>query len=331
VLARARSPATDAPVRQRGPFNTESEVLLPVPDFQTWFLPLLRRVADGQTHKMADLYEQLAMDLGLTPEDRVQLLESGKQSVYENRIGWARTYLKKAGLLEAPGRGLIKITTRGREVLTTPPVKLNVSFLRQYPEFVEFHTYKPDPAAPSIPDEAPGAEAKETPQDTLDRVRKQLHAQLASELLERVKEEPPSFFERLVVDLLVRMGYGGSREDAGRTIGKSGDGGLDGVINEDRLGLDVVYIQAKRWEAPVGRPVVQAFAGSLEGARARKGVLITTSYFTADAEAYVRQIEKRIVLIDGKQLAAFMIQHNVGVSVEATYEVKKLDLDYFEE
>jgi len=172
---------------------------------------------------------------------------------------------------------------------------------------------------------------KETPQDTLDRVRKQLHAQLATELLEKVKQEPPSFFERLVVDLLVRMGYGGSREDAGRTIGKSGDGGLDGVINEDRLGLDVVYIQAKRWEGPVGRPVVQAFAGSLEGARARKGVLITTSYFTSEAETYVRQIEKRIVLIDGKQLAGLMIQHNVGVAVEATYEVKKLDLDYFEE
>jgi restriction system protein len=216
-------------------------------------------------------------------------------------------------------------------VLASPPPKMNVSFLRQYPEFVEFHTYKPDFTVSSSGEDVPVVETKESPQDTLDRVRKQLHAQLASELLEKVKQESPSFFECLVVDLLVRMGYGGSREDAGRTIGKSGDGGLDGVINEDRLGLDVVYIQAKRWDGPVGRPVVQAFAGSLEGARARKGVLITTSYFTADAEAYVRQIEKRIVLIDGKQLAGFMIQHNVGVAVEATYEVKKVDLDYFEE
>lgn len=299
-----------------------------VPDFQTWFLPLLKRVADGQTHKMAELYDELADDLRLTPEDRAQLLESGKQAVYENRVGWARTYLKKAGLLQAPGRGLVAITDRGRDVLASLPAKLNVSYLRQFPEFVEFHTYKPDPGGIEEP---PTSDPKETPQDTLDRVRKQLHAQLATDLLDKVKQEPPSFFERLVVDLLVRMGYGGSREDAGRTLGKSGDGGLDGVINEDRLGLDVVYIQAKRWENAIGRPVVQAFAGSLEGARARKGVLITTSYFTADAETYIRQIEKRIVLIDGKQLAGLMIQHNVGVAVEVTYEVKRLDLDYFEE
>jgi restriction system protein len=326
------APTTDSHVgRHQSALLSNVGGFLPVPDFQTWFLPLLTRVADGKTHKMADLYEQLADDLGLTPEDRAQMLESGKQAVYENRIGWARTYLKKAGLLEAPSRGVIAITQRGRDVAAAPPPKLNVSYLRHYPEFVEFHTYKPDPAVSIAVEDTPAIDAKETPQDTLDRVRKQLHAQLAAELVERVKQEPPSFFERLVVDLLVKMGYGGSREDAGRTIGKSGDGGLDGVINEDRLGLDVVYIQAKRWEGPVGRPVVQAFAGSLEGARARKGVLITTSYFTTDAESYVRQIEKRIVLMDGKQLAGFMIQHNVGVSVEATYEVKKLDLDYFEE
>jgi restriction system protein len=163
----------------------------------------------------------------------------------------------------------------------------------------------------------------------LERAQAELRRQLAEDLLERVMKSPPSFFERLVVDLLLRMGYGGSREDAGRTIGKAGDGGVDGVINEDRLGLDVIYIQAKRWEKPVGRPLVQAFAGSLEGVRAKKGVMITTSSYSADARAYVGHIEKRIVLIDGATMAALMIEHNVGVSVEATYDVKKIDTDYF--
>jgi restriction system protein len=163
----------------------------------------------------------------------------------------------------------------------------------------------------------------------MERAQGELRQQLAEELLERVKQAPPAFFERLVVDVLLGMGYGGSREDAGRTTGKSGDGGLDGVINEDRLGLDVIYVQAKRWEGTVGRPVVQAFAGSLEGARAKKGVLITTSGFSPDAQSYVRQIEKRIILIDGALLASLMIEHNVGVALDATYEVKKLDLDYF--
>jgi restriction system protein len=231
-------------------------------------------------------------------------------------------------LLASPSRGVLKITERGREVLAKPPGQLNVRFLRQFPEFVEFHTYKgPEPTGGGS---AGGDQDEETPVETLERVQRQLEASLAAELLERIMGASPAFFERVVVDLLLAMGYGGSREDAGRTIGRSGDGGLDGVISEDRLGLDVVYIQAKRWDASVGRPVVQAFAGSLEGARARKGVLITTSSFTADAKEYVRHIEKRIVLIDGQTLAALLIQHDVGVTLESTYAVKKVDLDYFE-
>jgi len=300
-----------------------------VPDFQSWFMPLLQRLADGKEHSMSDLYEQLADDKDLLADDRAELLKSGTQYVYQNRIGWARTYLKKAGLVEAPGRGLVKITQRGRDILNSPPPKLNVKFLRQYPEFVEFHTYHP----PTTPENDTSADSavEETPQDALERAQAELRQQLAEDLLERVMKSPPSFFERLVVDLLLRMGYGGSREDAGRTIGKAGDGGVDGVINEDRLGLDVIYIQAKRWEKPVGRPLVQAFAGSLEGVRAKKGVMITTSSYSADAHAYVLHIEKRIVLIDGATLAALMIEHNVGVSLEATYDVKRLDLDYFGE
>ena len=302
-----------------------------VPDFQSWFLPLLRRLTDGADHTMSELYEQLADDRGLSTDDRAELLKSGTQFIYRNRIAWARTYLKKAGHLGSPGRGQIRITQRGRDVLAENPAKLNVSFLRRFPEFVAFHTYKaPDASGgPGLIEAEP--DSRETPQDSLERAQGELRQQLADDLLDRVLKAPPSFFERLVVDLLLRMGYGGSREDAGRTIGKAGDGGLDGVINEDRLGLDVIYIQAKRWENTVGRPVVQAFAGSLEGVRAKKGVLITTSTFSPEANAYVRQIEKRIILIDGVMLAGLMIEHNVGVTLEATYEVKRVDLDYFGE
>lgn len=278
---------------------------------------------------MSDLYEELADDMKLSAEDRAELLKSGSQFVYHNRIGWARTYLKKAGLLESPSRGQVKISQRGRDVLAKPPSKLNVRFLRQFPEFVEFHTYHPP--ADEQADAGPSESSEETPQDTLERVQNELRSTLAEELLDRIKKAPPSFFERLVVDLLLKMGYGGSREDAGKTVGKSGDGGIDGVINEDRLGLDVVYIQAKRWEGTVGRPVVQGFAGSLEGVRARKGVLITTSSFSGEAQSFVKQIEKKIVLVDGSSLANLMIEHGVGVSLEATYEVQRVDLDYFGE
>lgn len=300
-----------------------------VPGFQTWFMPLLRRLGDGNEHAISELYGQLADDMDLSADDRAMLLGSGKQYVFMNRIGWSRTYLKKAGLIASPARGILKITARGNEVLDQPPENLNVNFLRRFPEFVEFHTFKGPERATG--DEAPAYQGEETPLETLERVQRELEASLAEELLDRIKTATPAFFERLVVDLLLAMGYGGSREDAGRTIGKTGDGGLDGVINEDKLGLDVVYIQAKRWEASVGRPVVQAFAGSLEGVRARKGVLITTSGFSADAKDYIRNIEKKIVLIDGALLAALLIQHNVAVTLEASYSVKKLDLDYFDE
>lgn len=302
-----------------------------VPDFQTWFLPLLKLIADGEDHRLSDLYEELADRLSLSEQDRRERLPSGKQLTYRNRIGWARTYLKKAGLVESPGRGLCRITERGRNVLEYPPEKLNVRFLKQYPEFIDFHTDTgpAEPASDTVDTDENDSGA--TPEEQLEKSYSTLKENLAQELLERIKAAPPHFFESLVVELLLRMGYGGSREDAGRTVGGSGDGGVDGIINEDRLGLDVVYIQAKRWEGTVGRPVVQAFAGSLEGVRARKGVLITTSSFTADARHYVTQIEKRIVLVDGQQLAHLMFEHNLGVSSVASYEVKQIDSDYFEE
>jgi len=225
----------------------------------------------------------------------------------------------------------VRITDRGQQVLREELEHLNVRYLRRFPEFVEFHTYTP----PATPDrgraDANDGNESETPEEMLERVHLGIRRQLEFELLDRVKNAPPKFFESLVVDLLLKMGYGGSREDAGKTVGRTGDGGIDGVINEDRLGLDVVCIQAKRWENTVGRPVVQAFAGSLEGARAKKGVLITTSSFTNEASDYVKQIEKRIVLVDGRTLATLMVDHGLGVSPVAQYDVHRIDTDYFDE
>lgn len=300
-----------------------------VPDFQSWFLPLLRRIGDGEVHEMSALYEQLADDLKLSPDDRAEVLPSGKQFTYRNRIAWARTYLKKAGLLESPGRGQVRITARGREVLANPPDEFNVRFLKRYPSFAEFHA--PSPKSEQDVSRAERDEEDETPEEALGRIYRGIRTQLAEELLERIRGAPSEFFERLVVDLLLRMGYGGSREDAGHRVGKSGDGGIDGIINEDPLGLDTVCIQAKRWEGTVNRPVVQAFAGSLEGYRAKKGVLITTSEFSQGAKDYAAQIEKRIVLIDGARLASLMIQHDLAVSTVATYELKRVDSDYFDD
>jgi restriction system protein len=300
-----------------------------VPDFQTWFMPLLRRLEDGAVHEMNTLFDQLADDLKLTPEERAEVLPSGKQFTYRNRIGWARTYLKKAGLLHYPGRSLVQITDAGRGVLASPPARLDVRFLRTIPSFLDFHTHVPTDRGAREQEEDESTET-ETPEEALARIHGRLERQLSQDLLERVKAAPPEFFERLVLDLLLKMGYGDYRDDAGQHAGRSGDGGIDGLINEDPLGLEVVCIQAKRWEHPVGRPTVQAFAGSLEGFRAKKGVLITTSSFTADAKAYVQQIEKRIVLIDGERLAGLMVKHNVAVSTVLGFEIKRIDTDYFE-
>ncbi len=301
-----------------------------VPDFQSWFLPMMKLLSDGEIHDMANVSEELADELGLSEEERSEMLPSGKQFTYRNRIGWARTYLKKANLLTSPSRRMVQITDLGRKVLSTNPEDLRVKNLMEYPEFVEFHTStKEKDTGTTTP--APEENENETPEELLERVHLGIRKQLEHDLLDRVKSSPPAFFESLVVDLLLKMGYGGSREDAGKTVGRSGDGGIDGVINEDRLGLDVVCIQAKRWEGSVGRPIVQAFAGSLEGVRAKKGVLITTSEFTKDALEYVKQIEKRIVLVDGKTLTSLMVDHGLAVSSVAQYEVYRIDTDYFDE
>jgi restriction system protein len=300
-----------------------------VPDYQSLMLPLLKITADRQEHSLGEVIDILALQFELTDADKQEILPSGRQGKFDNRVGWARTYLKKAGLIESTGRARFCITDRGSEVLRANPVGINTKFLRQFPEFLEFQSVSRQ--SNKRGDEEEVEEPSQTPEEILESSYQDLRHDLALELLERVKNSLPRFFENLVVDLLVAMGYGGSRADAGQAVGRSGDDGIDGIIKEDKLGLDVVYVQAKRWEATVGRPVVQAFAGSLEGQRARKGVLITTSQFSQDARDYVTRIEKKIVLIDGEQLAQLMIDHNIGVTEVANYVVKKADLDYFGE
>ncbi|MGZ5224669.1 MAG: restriction endonuclease, partial [Burkholderiales bacterium] len=242
---------------------------------------------------------------------------------------WARTYLKKAGLIESTRRAYFRIAERGRSVLAKNPTRIDVKFLEQFPEFVAFRDLRREQVDDKPPALAAGTEA--TPEEALDAAYQRLRIDLESELLDQVKAASPAFFERLVVELLVRMGYGGTLRDAGQAVGKSGDGGIDGIIKEDLLGLDVIYIQAKKWEGTVGRPEIQKFAGALQGHRARKGVFITTSAFSSDAIEFAVRIDSKIVLIDGAMLARYMIDNDVGVSAYRSYQVKKIDSDYFSE
>jgi restriction system protein len=250
-----------------------------------------------------------------------------------NRVAWAKTHLKAAGLIESPRRAFYRITPRGQEVLKSHPNRVDLQILRTFPEYLEFRSNKRDAGQQPGTAEAESLRDQDelTPEEHLEYGHQRMREELAIELLRRVKEASPAFFERLVVELLVAMGYGGSLQDAGKTVGRSGDGGIDGVIKEDRLGLDVIYVQAKRWEATVGRPELQKFAGALQGQRAKKGVFITTSDFSRDAEDFVARIDARIVLVNGSTLATLMIDHAIGVTPVASYEVKRIDSDYFDE
>jgi len=304
-----------------------------IPDYQTCMLPFLRFLGDGKEHSLREAEESLGAHFKLSDAERAQLLPSGQQGIFKNRIGWARTYLKKAFLVEAPRRGVFKITDRGLKILTTNPVRIDGKFLEQFPEFMEFRDLSRTTNEIKVDSERTGAIpiATSTPEEAIEVAYQGLREQLAQELLSAVLSCSPTFFEQLVVDLLVKMGYGGSRRDAGERIGQSGDGGVDGIIKEDRLGLDAIFVQAKRWQGSVGRPEIQKFVGALQGQRARKGVFITTSSYTADAIDYASRIDTKVVLIDGKALSALMIDFDVGVSVSASYVVKRVDSDYFEE
>jgi restriction system protein len=291
-------------------------------------LPLLKHAADGQPHSLGEAREALATQFGLTQADREEPLPSGNQSKFSNRVAWAKSYLQQAGLLTSPKRGYFQITARGEKVLMSPPAKIDIKFLEQYPEFVEFRTPKTGTNGPPPP---AGATDSDTPEEALEAAHQKINATLATEVLTRVKTASPDFFERLVVALLLRMGYGDSRPDAGQAVGKSGDEGIDGIISEDRLGLEAVYLQAKKWDGTVGRPEIQKFVGALHGKRARKGVFISTGSFSSEAVSYVEHIDPRVVLIDGKRLAQLMIDFEVGVATARTYHVKRVDSDYFEE
>jgi restriction system protein len=308
---------------------------MPIPDYQGFMLPLLHIVSDGRTYTIRELGTRLSDEARLTPEERDQLLPSGTQTVVSNRVQWAKTYLKKAGLIEQPARGSVVITQAGRDLLASKPTSVDRESLKVFPSFVSFLSKHipgaPAEDGPSTSDLLTPEPLTETPEESIESAFGVLRSELADDLIERLKAGSPEFFERTVVRLLVAMGYGGSLADAGQVMGKPGDGGIDGLIKEDKLGLDAVYIQAKRWEGTVGRPAVQGFAGSMEGVRARKGVFITTSFFSKDAYEYVGRIERKIVLIDGEQLAELMIDHDVGVTTARTYTVKKVDLDFFAE
>lgn len=300
-----------------------------ITDYQTCMLPFLKFLGDGKDHSFREAEEVLAEHFKLTSAERAELLPSGQQSVFKNRIGWESAYLKKAGMLESPKRGVYRISERGLQSLATKPSYIDSKYLEQWPEFIEFKNGSRSGSESVSSPELPLSIT--TPEEAIEQAHQGLRKELGQEILARIQSCSPTFFEQLVVDLLVTMGYGGSRRDAGERIGQTGDGGIDGIIKEDRLGLDVIYIQAKRWQGSVGRPEIQKFVGALQGQRAKKGVFITTSAFTADAINYVSHIDTKVVLIDGNRLAGLMIDFDVGVSVFASYAVKRIDSDYFEE
>lgn len=300
-----------------------------IPDFQTIMLPLLQFAGDEQEHSIHEAHDRLADHFGLTPEEINDLLPSGQQTTFYNRVGWARTYLKKSGLLHTPKRAYFQITDRGREVLATNPERIDMKFLRQFPEYNAFKAASNKPASDEESRESIPSFEERTPEEALEEAYLEIRTDLAQELLMQVQVGTPKFFEKLVVELLVAMGYGGSRRDAARAVGQAGDEGIDGIIDEDRLGLDTIYIQAKKWRDTVTRPEIQKFVGALQGKRARKGIFITTSNFSQGAYDYVSMIDTKVVLIDGTRLTEYMIDYNIGVSTVNRYEIKRIDSDYF--
>jgi restriction system protein len=301
-----------------------------IPDYQSIMLPLLKFISDGKEYKMRNVTDELANFFGVTEEEQKELLPSGTAPVFYNRTAWAKTYLKKAGLIESPKQGIVIISNRGLDVLKNNPISINVKYLKKFSEFVEFQSSKSENAVETDTSEE---QSTETPEELLEAAYQKIRKTLASELINKVVDLTPSFFERLVVELLVKMGYGGSIKDAGKAMGKSGDEGIDGTIKEDKLGLDIIYIQAKRWKPGnvVGRPELQKFVGALAGQGAKKGIFITTSNFTKEAIDYTPRNETKIVLINGDQLAQLMIDYNLGCTSQQSYEIKKMDNDYFSE
>jgi restriction system protein len=302
-----------------------------IPDFQTLMLPILRDLSHGERTGQETI-DALSSEFSLSAAELSQRLPSGKQTTFTNRIAWAKSHLKGAGLVESPRRGLYRITERGHRILSEDLSRLTIGYLSQFPEYVAF---RQGPGASEVkstakpPSDGGAAADTRTPDDLIEDGYRQIRAALITDIRERIASISPTAFEQLVVDLLLKMGYGGPQEDSGLVVGKGGDEGIDGLIKEDRLGLETIYIQAKRWQGVVGRPDIQRFAGALQGQRARKGVFITTSSFTREAQLYASSIQTTIVLVDGAQLAELMIDHGVGVTPTKQYEIKRIDSDYF--
>ena len=304
---------------------------MPIPDFQSIMLPLLKILADGKVYKYREIFEALVREFLVTEAERKEMLPSGQQEIFSNRVGWAKTYLKKAGLIDSPQRATFVISEKGKEILSQNPARIDAKFLRQFPEFQEFNRVNKQNETITLESNLSTSDQEQNPEELLENSYQEIRQALAIDLLFILRKLSPDAFEKLVVELLVKMGYGGSIRDAGKAVGKSGDQGIDGIIKEDRLGLDIIYIQAKRWadNNAVGRPEIQKFVGALAGQGAKKGIFITTSYFTQEALEYAPRNEIKIVLIDGEELSQLMIDYNLGVSTQKIYEIKRIDHDYF--
>ena len=304
---------------------------MPIPDFQSIMLPLLKILADGKVYKYREIIEALVREFQVTEAERKEMLPSGQQEIFANRVSWAKTYLKKAGLIDSPQRATFVISEKGKEILSQNPARIDAKFLRQFPEFQEFNRVNKQNETITLESNLSTSDQEQNPEELLENSYQEIRQALATDLLSILRKLSPDAFEKLVVELLVKMGYGGSIRDAGKAVGKSGDQGIDGIIKEDRLGLDIIYIQAKRWadNNAVGRPEIQKFVGALAGQGAKKGIFITTSYFTQEALEYAPRNEIKIVLIDGEELGQLMIDYNLGVSTQKIYEIKRIDHDYF--
>lgn len=301
-----------------------------IPTYEECMLPLMKIAEDGKEHLFKDTIETLTKQFNLTEDEKQQLLPSGSAFIINNRIGWARTYLTKAGLLLKTKRGYFQISDEGKKFLKRNPISINSKMLSEFDSFNEFQSIK-EKENQEINQVINAVQQNVTPHELIENGYSSIKNELSNELLSVIKNITPSRFEKLVVDLLVKMGYGGSIKEAATVVGKSGDEGIDGIIKEDKLGLDVIYIQAKKWEGNVSRPEIQKFAGALIGKKAKKGIFITTSSFTNEARGYVENIDAKIILIDGKQLTELMIENDLGVSIQDTYTIKRIDSDYFEE
>ena len=299
-----------------------------IPDFQTIMRPLLSLFDDGDDHAVGDCRATLADQFGLTAQDLEQRLPSGRAFLFQNRVGWATNYLLNAKMLERVGRGVYRITDTGRDALEAHPDRIDVSVLKSVPEFAEFHSSSRRRGG-TIEDASSLEDVATTPDERIQTAYSEHRQALVQTVLDRISTTDPEFFERLVLDVLVGMGYGGNLAEASEHLGRTNDGGVDGVIQEDRLGLDSIYVQAKQWANPVGRPEIQKFVGALEGQQASKGVFITSSRFSPEAELYAKGVRSRVILIDGLRLASLMVDYDVGVAEVERYLLKKIDTDYF--